>query len=145
MNRLSDVGQWGKDWLEDARSTYEEFKEYDEDGFWLDQVRVAEDDSYNAEAPLRRAQANLVDLRQQLAVADTELAAMQAAEQNADAAFAPYEPKLAELEKATSAEALARVDLALATDEWEDESASAQAAVAAYNTDVAQCHSAALP
>jgi hypothetical protein len=145
VNRLADVGEWERDWLEDARSDYEEFKEYDEDGFWLDQVHEAEDDLYKAEAPLRKAQADLEDIRQELSAAQTELAEKQGAEQKAAAAFAPYEPKLAELDEATRAEYFARKMLAGAADGWEAQLASAQAAVSAYNADVAQCHSDALP
>lgn len=145
VNRLTDVGKWERDWLDMAREDYEEFKAYDDDGSWLQEVEDAEDDLYRAEAPLRRAQAELEETRQELAAAETAVANAEAAERRTSETFAPYETKLAALSDATSAADRAEADLENAQDAWEQESASAQAAVADYNTQVEQCHSEAVP
>ena len=145
VSRLSNVGEWERDWLDQARQDYEDLKAYDDDGFWLDQVHEAEDDLYKAEAPLRRAQAALDDTRQQLSDAEARLAEAQGAELQTAEAFAPYEAKLTALTNATANAGSTQYELKRARDVWSSQLSTARAEVLAYNQGVALCHSDARP
>lgn len=145
VDRLADVGDWEREMLEQAQSDLEEFREYDEDGFWAGLVADAEEDLVEAEAPLRRAREDLSSSQARLSSAMATLADAQSAELAAEGAFAPWEQRLATVVSASNAARTALVALDIAEHDWGTAAADERAEVAKANQQARACREEARP
>lgn len=136
---LADVGEWERSDLEEAQELYDEFREYDDDGFWADNLQTAKDALAEAEEPLRDAEAT----RDEAQAAHDATSAVETKARTKvarlDRQLAPHLTSLSTLTTAENALEKLSDERADLDAEWRADHEDATEAVKASNSDVETC------